>query len=38
MASLPCDICGKKGVAFGSWDTPFKIVCKECSEKMKGKK
>lgn len=38
MAWLPCDICGKSRVAQGSWDNPFKIVCKECYEKSKGSK
>jgi len=38
MAWLPCDICGKHGVAQGSWDTPFKIVCKECANKLKDKR
>ena len=35
MAWLPCDICGKKGVAQGNWDTQFKIICVECAKKLK---
>jgi len=37
MAWLACDVCGKKMDAQGSWDTPFKIICKECINKLKNK-
>lgn len=33
MAQLYCDKCGKLTNTFGSWDTPFKILCIECSRK-----
>jgi len=34
MAHLKCDECGSSDTnAFGSWDTPIKILCKKCSEK-----
>lgn len=33
MAHLRCDECGSSDTnAFGSWDTPIKILCKKCSE------
>lgn len=36
MAILRCDICGKATNTYGSWDTPFKILCAECAKKQKG--
>lgn len=33
MANLRCDKCGGSTDHFGSWDTPIKILCKECSIK-----
>ena len=37
MAYLRCDECGSSDTnAFGSWDTPIKILCKKCSEKKKN--
>ena len=36
MALLRCDECGSSDTnAFGSWDTPIKILCKKCSDKKK---
>lgn len=33
MAHLRCDKCGSSDTnAFGSWDTPIKILCKKCSD------
>ncbi|MFW5847296.1 MAG: hypothetical protein ACOCVF_00055 [bacterium] len=34
MALLRCDECGSNDTnCFGSWDTPIKIICKNCAEK-----
>lgn len=34
MAHLRCDECGSSDTnAFGSWNTPIKILCKKCSDK-----
>jgi hypothetical protein len=36
MAHLRCDECGCSDTnAFGSWDTPIKILCKKCSDIQK---
>jgi len=35
MALLRCDTCKKTVVAFGGWDTPVKLACKECYKKQK---
>ena len=38
MALLKCDECGSSDTnAFGSWDTPIKILCTKCSDKKKKK-
>jgi hypothetical protein len=38
MAHLRCDECGSSDTnAFGSWDTPIKILCGKCSDKKKKK-
>ena len=31
MANLRCDNCGGPTNHFGSWDTPFIILCSKCS-------
>lgn len=35
MAYLLCDKCGKITTHQGSWDTPIKILCKNCSNVKK---
>ena len=30
MANLRCDECGGSTNAYGSWDTPIKILCEKC--------
>jgi len=38
MAHLRCDECGSSDTnAFGSWDTPIKILCKKCSDIKRDK-
>lgn len=38
MAHLRCDECKSSDTnAFGSWDTPIKILCKNCSDKKRDK-
>jgi hypothetical protein len=38
MAHLRCDECGSSDTnAFGSWDTPIKILCVKCSNTKKKK-
>jgi len=36
MAYLPCDKCGALTDHMGSWDTPIRILCKECSIKSRN--
>jgi hypothetical protein len=37
MAHLRCDECGSSDTnAFGSWNTPIKILCKKCSDNNKS--
>lgn len=39
MAYLPCDNCGSGDTnAFGSWNTPIKILCGKCSKESTGSK
>jgi ribosomal protein L37E len=36
MAHLKCDKCGSGDTnAFGSWNTPIKILCKKCGNKKR---
>jgi len=35
FAWLRCDMCGASTNTQGSWDTPIKIICEECSKKLK---
>jgi hypothetical protein len=38
MANLRCDECGSSDTnTFGSWDTPIKVLCKNCSKKKNNK-
>lgn len=34
MALLRCDKCGGSTNHFGSWDTPIRILCEECSKDL----
>jgi hypothetical protein len=38
MAYLRCDECGASTNNQGSWDTPIKILCEKCYEKLKKEK
>ncbi len=34
MANLRCDSCGGSTDHYGSWDTPFKILCDKCTSNV----